>query len=84
MTLLRKYSQLEMHEYWPSTLTNRRCTHHRDQHKIKGLSEIRDIISDAPPRSKVGKAKQQRFERSLNEAIVEFPQFDLVSMTNGQ
>lgn len=46
----------------------------------KTVSEIRDIVSDASPRTKVGKAKQQQFEKSLNEAIGEFPQFDLVSM----
>jgi CO dehydrogenase maturation factor len=46
----------------------------------KTVSEIRDIVSDASPRNKIGKAKQQEFEKSLNEAIGEFPQFDLVSM----
>jgi CO dehydrogenase maturation factor len=46
----------------------------------KTVSEVRDIVSDASPRSKIGKAKQQQFEKSLNEAIGEFSQFDLVSM----
>jgi len=46
----------------------------------KTVSEIRDIVQDESPRTKAGKAKQQQFEKSLNEAIGEFQQFDLVSM----
>jgi CO dehydrogenase maturation factor len=46
----------------------------------KTVADIRDFVSDASPRTKVGKAKQQEFEKSLHEAIGEFSQFDLVSM----
>lgn len=44
------------------------------------ISELRDTISTASPRSEIGKAKAKHFERALHEAIKEFPQFDLVSM----
>lgn len=45
----------------------------------KTISEIRDAISNASPRSEIAKSKQKHFEQALNEAIEEFPQFDLVS-----
>ena len=44
------------------------------------ISELRDKISTASPRSEIAKAKAKHFERALHEAIREFPQFDLVSM----
>lgn len=46
----------------------------------KTVAEIRDVVTDASPQTKAGKAKQQHLEQSLKEAIGEFPQFDLVSM----
>ncbi len=44
------------------------------------ISELRDAISNVSPRSGIAKSKPQYFERALNEAIEEFPQFDLLSM----
>ncbi len=44
------------------------------------ISEIRDDISDASPRSSIAKSKREHFERALTEAIEEFPRFDLLSM----
>ena len=46
----------------------------------KTISEIRDDISDASPRSAIAKSKKEHFERALTEAIEEFPRFDLLSM----
>ena len=44
------------------------------------ISKIRDDISNVSARSDVAKSKAHYFERALNEAIEEFPQFDLLSM----
>jgi len=44
------------------------------------ISKIRDDISNVSARSDIAKSKPHYFERALNEAIEEFPQFDLLSM----
>jgi CO dehydrogenase maturation factor len=44
------------------------------------ISKIRDDISNVSARSGIAKSKPHYFERALNEAIEEFPQFDLLSM----
>ena len=44
------------------------------------ISKIRDDISNVSARSDIAKSKPHYFERAVNEAIKEFPQFDLLSM----